>query len=204
LEVVLGFAYGMAGVIYYQLEYAEKMKDAEVLASAEKGLTYLMKRAIRSKEGFEWPNSSICSERGIWWCHGGPGIALCFLKAFQLTTKEVYLHYAEMSLRKHPVHIMNFNLSQCHGLAGLGEIYLAAFKTTGKREWEERLIWIAELLCTLKFQDDNEGYYWITDKHTYPTAELMTGNAGILHFLLHFLHPGELSFPGLPCSSINR
>ncbi len=74
-------------------------------------------------------------DRWQWWCHGSPGIGLTFLTLYDYTGNRAFAEVARKALRTHPIDIRYPNLSQCHGLGGLGEIYLQAFRVLGDREW---------------------------------------------------------------------
>jgi serine/threonine protein kinase len=217
-EKVAGFGYGIAGIVYFLLEYsyrcqhtcsaqADSAKQTTLpvqtivnaaFQAAERGLTYLMKQAIRRPGHCEWRNSDRSKQTGKWWCHGGPGIALTFLKAFEITGKDRYRHFAEQALRIHPKELSTHQISLCHGAAGLGEIYLEAFRVTNDEQWQERASRITDLLGALHRQKNTGEVYWNVEQRKFPTADLMTGSSGIAHFLLRWLYPGQIGFPLLP------
>jgi serine/threonine protein kinase len=193
-----GFGYGMAGIIYYLLETGFRFKDSDAMSAAKKGMEYLISKMHKSRYFYDWPNGNKDKQHAGWWCNGGPGIALTFLKAFEYLRNKKYLQIAEMALRKHPVEYIEFNFSQCHGLTGLGEIYLEAFRVTGNPEWQKRADWIANLLCAFKMGSEKDGMFWLVERHEFPTADYMIGNGGILRFLLRYVYPDKLGFPLLP------
>ncbi len=88
-----------------------------------------MQKALSADNGrvLEWNYSDVHSEKWKWWCHGGPGIALAFLNLYEQTGKDSYADVVTKALEIHPFDIQYPNLSQCHGISGLGEIYLEAY-----------------------------------------------------------------------------
>jgi serine/threonine protein kinase len=220
-EKIAGFGYGIAGIVYFLLEYSHRSESADIIRTgsaeqsfaaiqtsaarhaAERGLAYLMKRAIRRKNHYEWKNSDRSQQTGKWWCHGGPGIALTFLKAFEITGKDQYHHFAQQALYIHPKELSTYQISLCHGAAGLGEIYLEAFRVTREEQWQERASRITDLLCALQKQKNTGEVYWNVEQREFPTADLMIGSSGIAHFLLRWLYPEQIGFPLLPDPEIH-
>lgn len=194
-ERVFGLGYGIAGILYYLLVAANNEGIGEVERAAFKGLQYLEKKADRKKDAFIWPISDRNRQVNNWWCHGSPGIALTFVKAYELYGDIRHRIIAERALRSAPEDFVCYNLSQCHGLSGLGEVYLEAFRVLRSEEWWRRSSWIAESLVALKRINEKGHYEWYTEKPDFPTADLMTGNAGILHFLLRYCFTDRVNFP---------
>lgn len=198
LEKVVGFGYGIAGIVYFLFEAANILRSQGALASAERGLAYLSQVMIKSKEFYSWADSDKTKVSSKWWCHGGPGISMTYLKAFECTGNGKYAAIADMALRRHPKEILYSNLTLCHGMPGLGEIYLEAYRVTSSEEWLDRAIWVGQALATLGFEHSQKDMYWLTEFSDFPTADLMVGNSGIIHFLIRLLKPNILPFPGLP------
>lgn len=197
-EVCIGFANGCSGIIWFLLECYEQFRDPETLIAAEHGLQYLVQEAKRTRNArINW-NGKKENEMDYWWCEGTPGIALAFLKAFKVTQNPIYKLYATIALHAHDPYIIDNNLTQCHGLAGLGEIYLEAYSILKEEEWRERASWIVQVLIKLKIDHPKYGPYWLTQKKSQPVADFMIGNAGIVHFLIRYLHPEKIGFPLLP------
>lgn len=192
----LGFAHGVAGEVYFLAEWAARFNDADAALAARRGADWLMMHA----EAGDWPTGALAwptklGEREIWrwWCHGAPGIALTFLKMFETTGIARYADIAAAALHAHPPDVRHSNLSQCHGLSGLGEIYLEAAFVLGEDIWLDRAARIGEILLELAREDGN-GIAWLVEDPFRATADLMLGCAGVAHFLLRLRHD-ELSAP---------
>jgi hypothetical protein len=103
---------------------------------------------------------------------------------------------ARDALGVHPISPCHPNLSQCHGLAGLGEIYLEAARVLGEAPWRDRATRISATLTGLR-QSDANGTYWVVENPYIPTADLMIGSAGVAHFLARLARHDALSV-GIP------
>jgi lantibiotic modifying enzyme len=184
----------VAGIIYFLLEYGERYHDQDALTSAQRGLHWLIKKSVKKNGKLLWL-SAADKEISPWWCEGAPGIALSFMKAYLLLKDVKYKEYATGALLNHDKYVINNNLSQCHGLAGLGEVYLEAFRTFKEEEWYDRADWIMQVIMQLKKQHKKYGPYWIVQSERQPVADFMIGNSGVLHFLLRYCFPDNISFP---------
>jgi serine/threonine protein kinase len=204
-ETLTGFAHGVGGIVYFLSEYAQRVGSVEASRSWEAGAAWLIDQAISGEDGqaLEWHYSNAHRDRWKWWCHGSPGIALTFLRLYEHTKNGVYAEVAMKALRAHPSDIRYPNLSECHGLSGLGEIYLEAGRVLGDRQWTERADVIAKILCHLGRETDRGSVSWLVENADVATADLMVGSGGPIHFLLRRAMSAEqLGFPLLldPCS----
>jgi lantibiotic modifying enzyme len=209
----LGFAHGVAGEVYFLSHWASRFKDVDALNAARRGADFLIAHARPAA----WPEGALAwsiepgdQEIWRWWCHGAPGIALTFLKMFECTGEALYAETAAAALLTHPYEVRHSNLSQCHGLSGLGEIYLEAACVLGQDIWRDRATRIGEILLKLAREDDHGAVTWLVEDPYRPTADLMIGCAGVAHFLLR-LSQHNLSAPLLlashgmrPSSEVSR
>lgn len=196
-KVTRGFADGMAGIVYFLLEYGEHYQNKDSLVAAERGLRWLIKKADRQKNIITWRSNSgkDISSR---WSDGAAGISLPFLKAWSLLKDPLYKQYAIGALNTHPEKVLDNNLSQANGLSGLGEIYIEAFNILQDECWLIRSSWIVQTLLQLRKHHAKYGPYWIVQHERQPVPGFMTGNSGILHFLLRYCYPEKIGFPMLP------
>ncbi len=196
-----GFANGGSGIIYFLLEYARRYKDQKAQAAANAGLHWLTTKAVYQGDKIQWRTDKN-KELMHWWSEGTSGIALAFIKAYGCsvnpTDKQRYKHFATGALLNHPKQVLDNNLSQLQGLAGLGEIYLEAYKVFQETEWLERADWVAQVLMHFKKDHHQHGPYWLVQGERQPTADFMTGNSGVIHFLLRYCFPEQIGFPMLP------
>jgi serine/threonine protein kinase len=194
-----GFAHGAAGIVYFLCEYAARSGRPEAALAAREGANWLLAQARMSRiaDGLEWPTREGGEDVWRWWCHGAPGIALAWLKLFEHCGNADDRQIAIRALRSRPSEVRNTNLSQCHGLTGLGEIYLEATRILSDERWRSRADCIADTLIRLA-RTTNQGKVWLVEGGPSPTGDLMVGCAGIVHFLLRMSEDVQLSFPLLP------
>jgi serine/threonine protein kinase len=193
-EINNGFGYGISGIAYYLLEYGKRYSDESSFNAAERALNYLQKISSNNV----WPNSNHDHSIGRWWCNGTPGIALVFLKSYELTKNINHLKIAERALDTIPKYIVHHKISQCHGVSGLGEIYLEAHRITKKEKWLERAGWISSYLLNYLEESTMGSATWLVDGSPFPTADFMVGNTGIMYYLLRFSRPDMFGFPFFP------
>ncbi len=196
-----GFAHGMAGITYFLASYSRLRPTSELADAAEDAATLagdrLAQLAIRSADGsLAWPMWIGGKESWRWWCHGSPGIALGFLELARLKQSDKYASLARDALRSHPTQPRHSNLSQCHGLSGLGEIMLNAHHLLDEREWLDRALSIGEIIYALA-HDENSQAAWLVENPFHPTADLMIGCSGVAHFLAR-LSAGSSAQFGMP------
>jgi tRNA A-37 threonylcarbamoyl transferase component Bud32 len=203
-QILTGFAHGCAGIVYALALCTRLSSVSTVEESWRRGADWLA-AAARERPGdvLEWRYSDQAAEPWAWWCHGGPGIALAFLELFRLTGEGRYADVAEKALRVHGVDVRATNLSTCHGLSGLGEIYLDAAAVLGRPSWRRRAEAVADTLVALARPTPAGQVTWLVEDPHVTTADLMVGTAGVLHFLAR-LHSGDgsLGFPLLAPASM--
>ena len=191
---------GISGIIWFLCHYWDYSPDCIVLASIGKALDYLIKSAHYKPEvGCKWPLIAKSKSKTHYSTNlGTPGIALALIKAFQVTKDRRCQELAEITLDLLPDKILLTDFSLAEGLAGIGEIYLEAYKAFKNQKWLARAEWIAQtFIHTFQYRTSKEGY-WITKRSASITADLFQGNSGIIHFLMHYLYPDKLQHPLAP------
>jgi class IV lanthipeptide synthase len=114
------------------------------------------------------------------------------MRVFALTGEGRYADAASRALNVHQTDVRSTNLSLCHGLAGLGEIYLEAAQILDDRRWRAPAEAIATTVLALSRTTPSGHLTWLVEDPATSTADLMIGTAGILHFLLR-LDSGDSS-----------
>lgn len=190
-----GFSYGISGIIYFLLLYFSRYDNQRVKKAIIRGLEFLLKARKKIKGTFIWPISAINDTIDPWFEHGFTGIALTFIRAYDILGEISYKEAAVTALNFHPQFISSNYLTVANGIAGLGEVYLEAFKTFKEPEWKERANHIVNTLLNCYWENTRESVYWLDGNNSRPGADFMGGNSGILHFLLHYLKPEKIDFP---------
>lgn len=199
-----GFAHGTAGMAYFLMEFAERTGDAAAREAAVRAADWLLARAIPRGPralvrgpSLEWPISAGDDERRAWWCHGGVGIALAYLRLFERGRDAGHADLARQALAAHPVEIRSSNLSQCHGLSGLVEVSLEAARVLDEPIWIERAATIVSSILDLARHHPGSALAWLVEDPFEPTSDLMVGAGGIAHALMRFAYPALAFGPPL-------
>lgn len=180
-----GFDQGISGIIYFLLAYVELFDDNNIKAKAIYALNFLKSSAKKFNKSYAWPE--FIGLPGI--CNFSTGDYLIlrpFIKAYKITNNISYKIFTEKILRAYPNHVIADWISQEGGLAGLGEIYLDAWIVFNNEEWFERAKWIANVLIH-NIYGIGENTYWIHEIPHSSHADLLTGNSGVIRFLIRFL-----------------
>ena len=171
----------------------------KVFTILDKGFQFLLKGSIVNNNGQRyWPMSVTDKSYRYWWCHGSPGISLALLKLYESTRDIWEADIAKSALDGIPKQALSpspsMNLSICHGLAGLGEIYLTAFQILKDRVWYERASEIATIIRLLSKDHHKYGITFYGEPQN-PAIALWTGHLGVVHFLLRYSQKGLGRFP---------
>jgi hypothetical protein len=122
------------------------------------------------------------------------GLLLLFIKAFEVVKNDHYRRIVEKELIKYPAYLVKNDLTQDTGLAGLGELYLEAWRVFDNPEWRTRVDWLAQVYVhTFYFMPGDTGY-WMIEERNDPRADFMTGNSGIIHFLLRSMESRQIGY----------
>lgn len=194
-SVYTGFAHGVAGIVSFLATYARLSSSDGPRAAAERGGQWLLETARTGPLGLSlwWPLTPDGREAWAWWCHGAPGISLALLALYELTGQPKYAAAVRTCLRGHPEEVRYPNMSQCHGLSGLGEILLEAYRVLREDEWLQRANRLGTLLSHLA-RRDAKGASWLVENPYQPTPDLMIGSGGIVHFLARLQHVADEGF----------
>jgi serine/threonine protein kinase len=204
-EILTGFSHGVAGIMYFLVEYAREFSDVAADDAWRRASSWLISCAkqVNSSGALNWPYSDQHVGEWHWWNHGAPGIALAFIRAFECTGECTYAEIAARALRSRPSTVRTTNLSQCQGVAGLGEVYLEAWRALGGEEWLLRATDIALTLDHLGRRTVSDATTWLVEDDYMPTADLMAGSGGIVHFLLRYYLKGSPAGPPLLLDAVN-
>ena len=193
-ERFTGFAHGAAGMMGFLGRYAALAGDAAADAAWRRAEAWLVSRARRGRAGrWQWPRSDSLPAPSNWWCHGAPGVALGWLCVAQAQgTAAIAEECLRGALCASPPKLRSDSLGQCHGLAGVGEIYLEAYRVLREECWRERAADIASVLVALFRKRSPQLWQHPPDEPATDADGLMLGTAGILHFLLRHQHPAAV------------
>jgi len=191
-----GIDYGNSGILLFLLSYIEKYPDSIAKSSAIKGLAWLENAGKKAKSQYSWPIGSNTKSIDRWSTGLGlPGIALAFIKAYEVLKESSYRKIAEQCLTNITPYPMILDLSLASGLTGLGETYLEASRVFKDPVWQNRADWIIAILIHCYRETKVDAGHWLTITTDVTTADLFSGNGGIIHFLMRSLNPEKLAHP---------
>ena len=196
-QSLTGFAHGSAGILYFLVEYVATTGSGLAARALERGIECLMRQAVPAVGADEWPYSDKNPTRWRWWCHGSPGIALTFLRLYERSKDERHADAACRALSQQSAQVRAGNLGQCHGLAGLGEVYLEAARVLDDEAFRRRAWDIARTILALGRRDSDGRLSWLVEGAHAVTADLMVGTSGLFHFLLRLACPAAPMGPPL-------
>jgi len=190
-----GYAHGVSGITCFLLEYLQRHKDTNVEIAVTRSLQWLMQQAHKKKGEFIWYTNNKSKQIDSGFDNGMAGIILCLVRAFKVLGGGSYRQTAEKVLATIPDHWMKRDITLATGLTGIGEVYLEAAKVFSSEQWQNRANWIAQLLLHYVKKQNDGISYWLTEGIAIPTASLMLGNSGVIHFLMHYCKPDQLNHP---------
>lgn len=174
----IDFSYGVAGIAGYLWLYYSYYNDAMVAAAAERAMEWLDIQPIP-----RWREARSGGEI--------TGLSLAYITAYGASKNERYKEKAETLLYALPEFWHTSRFGFLEGYAGMGEVYLEAWRVLQNAEWKGRAYHIFNALMHVNKQHE-KGYYWITDKGGEALPGLLTGNAGIVHFLMRLTTGAEV------------
>lgn len=192
----MGAAHGAAGIgclliDLYRLTGADRFRDAALGAARWLGAT-----AVESDYGVAWKTDPDDPDPPRFqWCHGSPGIGLFFARAHAATKdplcKDFAIRCGEATFIAGDV---RNNPSQCHGLAGNGELFIELERVLGGGAWLEKAKRFGGLVS--KYREGAPPIFkWRSDEPGQYSPDFMTGASGTGHFLLRFAKPQVFEMP---------
>jgi lantibiotic modifying enzyme len=178
----VGAAHGIASILHTLLHFPEHIEPYRKLIVGT--LDYLL--SLRLPSG-NYP-SSVGSSRDdlVQFCHGAPGVAMVFQKAFEVYKDEKYLKAAEGAAEVvWDRGLLKKGNSLCHGVCGNGYVFLSLFRSTKNPEY------LYKALCFAEWSFDASH---ALDEPDRPYS-LMEGIAGWGCFYLDCLNPDSAYFP---------
>jgi serine/threonine protein kinase len=194
-DKVFGLAHGIAGLLYFLIEYDNVLKNVDVSNATKKGLSWLIRNFHKKGMDHVWNTTTKSKSIDKWGCNTGiPGIALIFIKAYESYNNPLYKKIAEDALYALPGQPIYNDFTYAYGLSGLGEVYLEADRVFKRSEWQARADWISNLFWYTFQRNTNGAGFWSVTTHPDPEPDLLTGSSGIIHFLMRYHNKDRLPF----------
>ncbi len=192
-----GFSNGVSGIVIFLLEYLKLFKNEAsplVKETARRGLDWLVRNAKEQPGTLMWVLNNKTREVNAGFQEGCAGIILALIKGFEFFGEEKYRMVASRALKKYPLTPVHADITYAEGLTGFAEVCLEAARVFKSDMWQQYVNWVVQFLIHQYNIGGNGACYWITDKSQVPTAGLMTGSSGIIHFLMRCANE-KLSHP---------
>jgi len=127
----LGAAHGLAGILYALLSVDSYVKNKDILPLINGSLNYL-ERIMLPNGNWGWVVEDRSEQDSVvQWCHGAPGFAFLWCKAYQTLGDEKYLNLAKICANTTWEYgLLKKGKSLCHGVTGNGYVFLELYKIT--------------------------------------------------------------------------
>jgi serine/threonine protein kinase len=191
-----GFAHGGAGIMANLAEGYERIGDPKYLDAAEATASALLDMARDDIDQYlHFPRDTAGGSPWYYWCHGGPGIALAFTTLWEVTGDEEYLDAAIRANK--PMPHADSGISQCHGLAGNGEIDLDianvldrhGVRSETAEVLRDRAREYGAYIWRRRTVHGNGRITWKNEDYDVPLPDLYGNSGGVSHFLLRVVNP---------------
>ena len=188
---LFGLFNGIAGILFFLIEYYRLYPSESLETSIHHGLNYLLKKRKLNNGHQCWPTSEFNDNFDPWLEDGYMGIAITFIKAHQAFNSDSYKNAVLTAFNCNPKFLSSNYLSLGNGIAGFLIAYTFAYTTFEDLEWQERSSYIIGILLNT-YRETEAGIYWIEGNSSNPTADYLNGNAGIIYALLYALYPKKI------------
>jgi lantibiotic modifying enzyme len=196
-----GLHAGSAGIGYFLLAIYLATGEPGWASLAREAADTLLRQARPDRPagwGLSWPyeiggdDPARCQ-----WCAGAPGIGFFFARAAEVLGEPAYLDAARSAaattvafgdVRRNP--------SQCHGLSGSAEVFLALYRLTAEPAWLAQAHDFARRALAYRTAT-TAGETWQADEPGHSSPDFFCGAAGVGHFYLRLLDPQGLRVPFL-------
>jgi len=190
----ISFSYGNTGIVYFLL-LAYQRNPIDTLRNNLYGiLNIMLHEANKMKKKYKKEGCRILLNGDSGIVDGLQGLIIMVAKAYEIFKDESFKAIAEDLLYLYPSKIVHGKFDQFTGLPGIGEVYLYCYRIFRNEEWLRRATWIAQFLSSCCKLGDNGSLYWLGNNSEFPTADFMTGNSGIIHFLINLHQNGKLGY----------
>ncbi len=191
-----GFGHGASGIGYalaelYRVTRRHDFRDA-VLGAAR----WIESHALETDAGVAWtryPGDTRAPR--VQWCHGSPGIGLFAIRGFEAVGDASLRGLAERCAEAvYAAGDVRANASQCHGLAGNGELLIEMSRVLGEQGWMRRAREFGRLATAYREEAGGRAR-WRSDEPGEYGVDFMTGSAGTGHFFLRLARPHAVAMP---------
>ena len=179
-----GLGHGAAGIAHALMEYGQVSDNKICLSAAGQAIRF--ERSWFCRQESNWPDNRTMDDNDepapphnlvypAFWCHGASGIGLSRLRAYQLTGEKSFLAEASAALyavtnqakqlireaRRTRKISPDANLSVCHGLGSIIDLFLYAYQVLDEREFLQRARDIGAFCISISSDAVNRDYWHV-------------------------------------------
>jgi lantibiotic modifying enzyme len=210
-KLYVGAAHGISGILHTLMEVPHLSPVSEHLESHIKPtLDYILSLKFKSNN---FPSSvTNTTDRLVQWCHGAPGLALTFSRAYEIFKDERYLSAAqectEVTWQRG---LLRKGYGLCHGAAGNAYAFLAVYRATKDPKYLYRAMKFGEWCMSSNARETRtpDRPYSLFEGNFCDTCILFTrqsvdkiflGLAGTIYYYCDLLKPEMAAFPAFSLS----
>ncbi|MEU0502126.1 class IV lanthionine synthetase LanL [Nocardia sp. NPDC005998] len=134
-----GFAHGTAGIATFLLDAGRQLNRPEWIELAAAAAHTLCAAGVDTEAGARWPARPNANPALYdYWCSGSAGIGTFLVRQWHTSGDDTALHWADRAAEAVWARRWSAGPSQCHGLAGAGELLLDLAAYTGNHRYLDR------------------------------------------------------------------
>ncbi|WP_329519798.1 class IV lanthionine synthetase LanL [Spirillospora sp. NBC_01491] len=188
LSQTLGYAHGIAGTSHFLLDFHTATGDDDAGRAARQGYDVL---ADHFGQVLQAAMSASAKPMHASFCQGTAGMGASLVRAARDLRDDRYLDLArDAAAVCHDLAPRMYALTQCCGLAGIGELFLDLARTTGETAYDRQAERVARLILSRAGGPDDAPVFPDTSL-SETSGDWSTGSSGILSFLRRLRTPGE-------------
>ncbi len=208
-----GYAHGASGVSHALIEYGQISDNECYFHAAQQGIRYERSWFDRRQSNWADTRNNDTDKNGllqkfsypVFWCYGAGGIGLARLRSYTLTNDKNMLAEASAALQaatsqaRYMIKNKNvdlspeINLSVCHGLGSIIDLFIYAYQVLGHEEFLKRARDIGTFSINISHHGKEEEYWRCGIHGGGETPGFMLGLAGIGYNFLRLHNP--LAYP---------
>ncbi|HVU95480.1 MAG TPA: lanthionine synthetase LanC family protein [Puia sp.] len=178
-----GLDNGTAGILSFLITYVEQTSDHQLETVLINGLGSLISdkssnrllSRIQKKSAARWRNSQSMID-----------LTMIMIRSYEVLGDIRYKQMAEKYLLVIPSRPVDPNFSLDDGLTKIGTLWLLAYRVFKDPHYLAKATWIAKLLIHTIIQTDDNAGFWMVSGNPNVTADLYTGNSGIIYYLMRY------------------
>ena len=185
--VHLGFGWGSSGIGLFLLEAGLALDRPGLVDAARRAVDFDVANRGEDRYGWTWPDVRGGPVSLPYWGHGSAGVGVAAVRLYQALGEDRWLRIAE-TIADAAFVKWSVLPSVVDGLAGIGEFMLDMHQATGRAEYQDRALEIADTVLWYAIEKP-EGMAFPGRWLNRVSNDWATGSAGIGLFFDRILNP---------------